>query len=121
LTPTALAASPVAGLSCPWPIASTPLLSRLCAACFSLVGSNQVFVQTTCTVAPGWVVWAPSATALISFRACGAQGHAGQVVGVFGRAEILSQVGGGLEPGGLLELDVGMLRCLIGHGILEPE
>src|SRR5438093_12868249 len=74
LTPTALAASPVAGLSCPWPIASPPLLSRLCAACFSLVGSNQVFVQTTCTVAPGWVVWAPSAAALIS-RVTSGVGH----------------------------------------------
>ena len=57
----------------------------------------------------------------LAFATGGAQRHAGQVVGVLGRAEVLSQIVGGLEPGGLLELDVRMLGRLIGHCVLEPE
>ena len=41
--------------------------------------------------------------------------------GVVGGTEVLGQVAGGLEPGGLLELDVGMLGRLIRHRVLKAE
>jgi hypothetical protein len=54
---------PAAGLSTFWPSTSAPAATRLSAAFFSLAGSNQDFVQTSLTFAPGCVACAPSAKA----------------------------------------------------------
>ena len=50
-----------------------------------------------------------------------AERHAGQIVGILGRTEVLTHVGGGLGAGRLLESDIRMLLRLGVHRVLEAE
>ena len=57
----------------------------------------------------------------LALLAGGAERHAGQVIRVLGRTKVLTHVAGGLGPGRLLELDVGVLLGFGVHRVLEAE